>query len=95
MARRLPRPPSPQRPRCEIDEAELLLIENVAHLCRLSTASMIRVLLIDAASQPERVAEWKAIAERLIASGPPPDRPKKKPGPKTGTKKRRGEAEGQ
>lgn len=52
----------------------------MAHACRLSVASFIRVALIEAAENPERVEAWLAIAARLAESGgdrPRPGRPKK------------------
>jgi hypothetical protein len=66
-----------------MDVSEVKTLEDAAHACRLSLASFIRVALIEAAAHPERIEEWKAIAERLMAAAPPeqkkPGRPPKKP----------------
>ncbi len=83
MEKRLPRPAKPTRPRCEVDESELKLIEDAAHLCRLSVASFIRVALVETVECTERIEEWKKIAERLMrgtGDTPPkrPGRPKRK-----------------
>lgn len=82
LAKRLPRPANPIRARCELDESELKSVEDVAHLCRLSVASFIRVAMVDAAAHPERVDEWRRIADLLMegtGESPPkrPGRPKK------------------
>jgi hypothetical protein len=80
--RRLPRPAKPTRPRCEIDEPEQVALEDLAHACGLSVASLMRVLVVDATEHPERVEAWKAIAERLARAAPPaqpkPGRPRQK-----------------
>ena len=82
MARRLPRPADPARPRCEIDAAELAAVEEAAHACRLSVSAYIRVALVETAGRiPERLAAWQEIAARIAAEAPAdapkPGRPKK------------------
>ena len=81
MSKRLPRPANPVRARCELDDAELRLVERMAVEVRLSVASFIRVALIESAAHPERVAEWSSIATRLAEEAgddrPKPGRPKK------------------
>lgn len=83
MSKRLPRPASPKRARCELDEDELRRIEDAAHACRLSVASFIRVALVDAAAHvEERLSAWQSISDELMkgtGTEPPkkPGRPKK------------------
>lgn len=67
MARRLPRPVDRVRPAVEFESAELYAVELMAAQCRLSVASFLRVVAIDAAAHPERMAAWQAIADRLSA----------------------------
>lgn len=85
MAKRLPRPADSVRVRLELSADELRLVEDAAHLCRLSVASFVRVALLDAVGDPSRVDAWRAVAERLAAGderNPPkrPGRPKKPKG---------------
>ena len=82
MSRRLPRPTERTRLGAEFSAAELAAAERVAYLMRLSVASALRVLVLDAAAHPERLADWQGIAERLAADGadqPKPGRKKPKP----------------
>lgn len=94
MSKRLPRPAEPVQPRCEIDRAELSAVEDMAHLCRLSVASFIRVALVEAAAHPERKAAWEKIAADIAANPPPdrrkPGRPKDTPPPTAEPPKKRG-----
>jgi hypothetical protein len=81
MARRMPRPPRPRPVRCELSEAELRAVEDAAHLCRLSVAGFVRVVLIESAAHPERLPAWLEIAARLSAppeGNPRPGRPRRR-----------------
>lgn len=89
MSRRLPRPANPTRQRCELNADELRAVEDVAHLCRLSVASFIRVALVEAAAHPERVVAWGDIAAR-IAAGKPNEPPKRPGRPKGSPNKKKG-----
>jgi len=92
MAKRLPRPTKPVRPRCEIEDAEQQQLEELAAQCRLSLTSFIRVVLVESAAHPERLDAWRGVADRLRqvpegrrapgrpkkdGGGPKPPRPKK------------------
>lgn len=85
MARRLPRPVDAVRVRLELSPAELRLVEDAAHACRVSVASFARLALLDAADHPERVADLAQLFERLAVGSA--ELPPKKPGrPKKGQK---------
>lgn len=84
MSRRLPRPDTRTRLGAEFSAAELAAAERVAYLMRLSVASTLRVLVLDAAANEGRLADWQRIIGHLQAAGadqPKPGRRKKsKPG---------------
>lgn len=77
--KRLPQPENPTRPRCIVDESEQRGLEDLAHACRLSIASLLRCIVIDAIANPDRVEDWKKIAQKLLdeSDAPRPGRPKK------------------
>lgn len=78
--RRVPRPAHPVQWTVQVSVEEAELIEDAAHLCRLSVSSFLRVALIEAARNP-RAEAWTAIAAELVAASetPKPGRPKTKP----------------
>jgi hypothetical protein len=79
-SKRLPAPTMPARPACVIEDAELNAMELLAAEVRLSVSSFIRVVIVESIAHPERVEEWKRIAELLVNAAPPdkprPGRPK-------------------
>lgn len=77
VAKRLPRPTDAEIVNVPLTAAELRRLEDAAHLCRLSVASFLRVLVVEAVDHPERQAAWTAVANKL-AAGTPGDPPKKR-----------------
>lgn len=83
MAKRIPVPADASRVRLMLSADELKAVEDMAHLCRLSVASFVRVAMIETARHPERVEAWQTVAKELNdaadeAELPKPGRPRVK-----------------